>query len=227
MAPPKIIFEDESILVLDKPAGLVVTTEGVIKGETMENWLREYFEKAKKIERSGIVHRLDKGTSGLMVVAKDETSLINLKKQFKTRSTKKEYLALVSGDVVMKGQVDAPVGRYRGNFSRFRVMPEGKSALTLFEIIGKYRFENKIFSLVKVIIKTGRTHQIRVHFSYLQWPLVGDVLYGGKEVAGIDRPFLHAAYLGLTHPKTGDWMEWRIGLPSDLLNVLRKMDEII
>lgn len=225
MEKVEIVFEDEVILIINKPAGLVVTSEGVLRGKTLEDWLQQHYPN-NNLERRGIVHRLDKGTSGLMVVAKTKESLINLKKQFKDRLVGKEYLSLVSGDVSSSGQIDAPIKRSKRLFSRYRVDPEGKLAKTEFRVEKKYELDGKIYSLLRVILKTGRTHQIRVHFSYLQWPLVGDVTYGGRVIFGMDRPFLHSTKLGLIHPESGQWMEWENEMGADLIAVLKNLNEL-
>ena len=190
-----IVFEDKNMMVLVKSSGVVTTREGSDEN-TVEDWLMENFKWAVKLKRAGIVHRLDKGTSGLLLVAKTEDSLAYLKQQFKKRLIYKEYWALVEGDVSFEGEIRLPIGRSGYNFLRWAVSELGKRAWTTFELIEKIVIGGKKYSLVKIILKTGRTHQIRVHFSHLGWPLVGDKLYGGKTEL-TSRPFLHAKKIAL------------------------------
>ncbi len=227
----KIIYEDGGILVLDKPAGWITTREGKRTGSRyVEDWLE--VNHPNDLPRNGIVHRLDKGTSGLLVTAKNKEAWLELKKQFKERKVVKTYLALVEGKVTSRGSVKAPVGRIRvRGLGRFGVRVGGRSALTDFELLKEYFRERNclpplgkaiqpdapghirdLLRLVKVIIHSGRTHQIRVHLSYLGWPLVGDRLYGGKDW-GLGRPFLHAhklelGNLSLTSPLAKDLKEF-------------------
>lgn len=215
----KVIYEDSSILVIDKPAGLVTTWDKNLK--SVEEWLRK--DRQNGLEREGIVHRLDRGTSGILLVAKTEMALVELKRQFKNRETTKKYWALVGGEAV-GGKLEMPIGRSRYQFARFGVQTEGKMAITEFRVIKNIRMEEKIYSLMEVNLKTGRTHQIRVHFSYLGWPLLGDRLYGGKLVEGINRPFLHAVYLKIKHPKTEKTMEFNSELAVDLKKILQKYE---
>lgn len=188
-------FENKNILVLEKPSGIVVTNEGRDEKNSIENYLATKYNWAKKLDRSGIVHRLDKGTSGLLLVAKNEKSFEYLKKMFKNRQIYKEYEALVCGDVSFSGEIKAPlIKKNYGVWGKRQVGIGGKEAWTVFELIKKYEYTGKKYSLVKIVLKTGRTHQIRAHFSYLGWPLVGDKQYGG-ETGNLGRPFLHAKKL--------------------------------
>jgi 23S rRNA pseudouridine1911/1915/1917 synthase len=202
MEEVKIIYEDDNFMVLDKPAGMVTTNENSkLKIQTsklktqnleqlsLEDWVKN--NRENNLLRQGIVHRLDKGTSGIVIVAKTEESLIDLKRQFKERKVKKRYMAMVCGNLPFSGEVDMPIARSKYSFGRFRVDESGKRAQTIFRLVEKYMIEGKMYSLVDIDLKTGRTHQIRVHFSYLGWPLLGDKTYGGLMV-GLDRPFLHA-----------------------------------
>jgi len=191
----KVRFENKNILVIEKPAGVVVTNEGRDKKNSIENYIALKYTWAKKMDRSGIVHRLDKGTSGLLMVAKNERYFNFLKKMFKSRQIYKEYEALVCGDVSFVGEIKAPlVKKNYGVWGKRQVGIDGREAWTVFELIKKYSYGGKRYSLVKIILKTGRTHQIRAHFSYLGWPLVGDKQYGGETV-DLGRPFLHAKKL--------------------------------
>ena len=212
-----IVFEDKNMMVLEKSSGVVTTKEGSHKN-TVEDWLVKNFKWAVKLKRAGIVHRLDKGTSGLLLVAKTEDSLAYLKQQFKKRLIYKEYWALVEGEVSFEGEMILPIGRSRYNFLRWAVSELGKRAWTTFELIEKIMIARKKYSLVKIVLKTGRTHQIRVHFSYLGWPLVGDKLYGGK-IDLLTRPYLHAKRVGLVGID-GVNFEFETDLSDDLKLVL-------
>lgn len=213
----KVVYEDTDLIVIDKPGGLVVTNEGRISKElTLENWLKN--ERFNGLERSGIVHRLDKGTSGLMLVAKTKEALDYLKRQFKNREVKKKYMALICGDLPRDGGMKVPIGRSPFGFGKFGVDPDGKGAETRFKLISKYKKNNRVYSLVDINLMTGRTHQIRVHFSNLRWPLVGDVLYGGDKIQ-INRPFLHSYQISFVHPN-GKLVSFESDLPPDLKEVL-------
>ncbi|MDP4009440.1 MAG: RluA family pseudouridine synthase [Candidatus Shapirobacteria bacterium] len=215
----KIIYEDEDVLIIDKPAGIVVTSEGnTIKERTIQDWLTKNYNN--NLEREGIVHRLDKGTSGLLVIGKNQEALIKLKKQFKDRSIKKKYLAMICGDASIDGEINMPISRSKYGFGKFAVSSDGKPAVTKFCRINKYRIGGKLYSLVEIDLKTGRTHQIRVHFSNLRWPLLGDRLYGGDVITDLNRPFLHSAEITLIHPKTNQEMTFKSELPADLQQIL-------
>lgn len=231
---PEIIFEDEWLLVVMKPAGLVVNRADSVAEETLQDWIENNIRITKyearstteedKIfqQRSGIAHRLDKETSGVMVIGKTPESLANLMAQFKARETKKEYLALVHGRVEPKENIiNLPLGRSLFNRHKFRVDLWGKSALT------GYRVEQYFpdYSLVRLFPKTGRTHQIRVHMAHIGYPLVGDEVYCGRKRADKDRlwctrHFLHAAKLELTHPQTHQIVQFEAPLPHDLQEAL-------
>ena len=229
----KIVYEDKEMLVLNKPAGWVVTKEQTPPASGHLPWTGEANKKQKFIEdwvgenypnslpRKGIVHRLDKGTSGLLVVAKNQEALDFLKQQFKSRQVKKHYLALVSGDLSADGQVNMPIGRSRYGFGKFKVDEEGKVAVTEFKLIKKIKIEGRIYSLAEINLKTGRTHQIRVHMSYLGWPLLGDKTYGGPSTSsGLNRPFLHAYELTIKRPSDEELMTFRAELPTDLKKII-------
>lgn len=213
----KIIYEDEDLLLVDKPAGWVVTSEGVKVEQSLESWLVE--NRIIKLARCGIVHRLDKGSSGLVLVAKNRKVLDELMGQFKQRLVKKKYWVLVEGEVIQEGEINMPIKR--SVFSKFGVDPAGKMAITSFKLVKKYKIEGKIYSFLEVSLKTGRTHQIRVHFSYLGWPLAGDKTYGGKALPGLNRPFLHAYSLEFWHPVKKKKVNFTIELAKDLGDILK------
>lgn len=218
----KVVFENGNILVVNKRAGVVSTNEGR-KGEgSLEDWLSRN-RGDNGLPRQGIVHRLDKGTSGLMVVAKNSQAREKLMTQFKKRRVEKEYLALAGGDLPLEGEIRMPTGRSRYSFGRFAVREDGKKAETEFKTIKKYQYLGKVYSLVSIKIKSGRTHQIRVHLSYLGWPLVGDKLYGSKENMGLARPFLQAKKIAFEEPITGERLSFEVEPDKELAEVLEKL----
>lgn len=251
---PKIIFEDEQILVIEKPCGLVVNRARTVKGETLQDWLEKKvlilkgltlqragsdLKRNKEfINRTGLVHRLDKETSGLMVVAKTPEAMFNLQAQFKTRTVVKKYLALVHGRLKpLIGNIQAPIKRNPFNRFRFGVFSDGRPATTYYQVIDYYenpKEKNKskrYYSLVEVLPKTGRTHQIRVHFSHLHYPVVSDDLYAGRRTSRADRGwcrrlFLHAAYLEFNHPVNQKRLKFTSELPEDLKAALAKREKI-
>ncbi|MDD2483362.1 MAG: RluA family pseudouridine synthase [Candidatus Shapirobacteria bacterium] len=219
----KIVFEDKDLMIVEKPPLMTTTKEKKEEKGTLEDYLREI--RPNNLPRNGILHRLDKGTSGLIIVAKTEEAFLNLKKQFKERSLMKKYYCLVGGDSSFEGTIDMPIARSKYVFAKFGVNEDGKRALTNFNLIKKYRKDGKIYSLLDIDLKTGRTHQIRVHLSHLRWPLVGDRVYGGESVDGLKRPFLHAYKIIFKHPINGQKMEFKIDLPKDLSEILKKYEE--
>jgi 23S rRNA pseudouridine1911/1915/1917 synthase len=218
----KRVFENDNFLVLEKPAGMVTTKEGR-DIDTVEDYLRLVL--SNDLPRNGIIHRLDKGTSGLLLVAKNKDSFDNFKKQFKDREIKKKYYCLVCGEVVGSGDINLPIARSKYGFAKFGVSTEGKKALTEFKLIGRYVMNSKKYSLLEVNLKTGRTHQIRVHLSHLKWPLVGDKLYGG-ETNGLGRPFLHACYLEVIDPVSKERLYFKSDLADELKGHLKLYEEI-
>lgn len=244
MVIPKVVFEDSEILVLEKPANMVVTDAKTVKGKTVQEWVerklkipaQSYLSPSKLgdfYQRAGIVHRLDKETSGLLLVAKTPEAFLNLQKQFKERKVKKKYLALVHGKMGAKeGEIRVPVGRLHWDRKKFGVLPEGKEAESGYVVCSMwyrvYGGKEEYFSLLEVYPETGRTHQIRVHLKYFGYPIVADSFYVGKKRLREDRRwcprlFLHAAYLGFYHPETEEWVEFESKLPEDLKEALDKL----
>jgi 23S rRNA pseudouridine1911/1915/1917 synthase len=216
---PKIVFEDESIIVLEKPPGLVVHPAPSHKGETLVSWLGARAGGGPG-ERPGIVHRLDKDTSGLMVVARTEEAHAALSRQIKAREVVREYIALVEGRLDSRsGTIDAPLGRDRRRRTRRAVKGAGqRDAVTHFEVIEQLPDD----ALVRARLETGRTHQIRVHFAAIDHPVAGDPEYGHAGRHGLERQFLHAARLKLRHPLSGEELEFASGLPPELVAALER-----
>jgi len=215
----RIVHSDEEIVVVDKPAGLVVHPAGSHSGPTLVDALGELAGGGPK-ERTGIVHRLDKDTSGLMVVARSDEAHRELSRQIKAREVRREYLTLVSWALESRsGTIDAPLGRDRRRRTRRAVRGAGeREARTHFEVIERLPAD----TLVRARLETGRTHQIRVHFAAIGHPVVGDPEYGGAGRHGSERQFLHAARLELTHPGTGERLAFESPLPPDLEDVLAR-----
>lgn len=233
--PLNIIFEDESLLVVNKPAGLVVHPAAGIHSGTLANALAFHFQQLSTRAgelRPGIVHRLDKGTSGLMVVAKNEATHESLADQFRAREVYKSYVALVHGVVKQEsGRIEQPIARDPRTRIRMAVVPAGRGALSLYKV----RRSFKSFTLLDVELKTGRTHQIRVHLSWLKHPVVGDEVYGGGRdktvqdvrlraaIRKLQRQFLHAERLGFRHPVSGESLQFVAPLPVELENLLAEL----
>ncbi len=269
----EIVYQDDALLILNKPAGVVVNRAQTVVGETVQDWLETQMKilaypdfsqwqhflpsdfsdefgtpEAIFAERSGIAHRLDKDTSGILVCAKNPGALMHLLTQFKQRQTTKSYTCLSHGRFTsLQGVVDAPLGRRSGNRFLFGIVADGKPALTEYVVRQEFfgvtseaarqlpsRIETLYaagFSLVTCFPKTGRTHQIRVHMAHLQHPLVGDRLYAGKKRVKIDpmwcpRQFLHAASIELQHPVSGERITFEAPLTTDLQQVLGQLTPI-
>jgi 23S rRNA pseudouridine1911/1915/1917 synthase len=231
--PLPIIYEDDHLLVINKPAGLVVHPAAGNYSGTMLNALLHHVPQLENLPRAGIVHRLDKETSGLLVVAKDLSTHKELVMQLQAREFEREYQAIVVGVMTAGGTVEAPLGRHPVQRKRMAVVERGKPAITHYRVMERFRAH----SLIRVTLDTGRTHQIRVHMAYVHFPLVGDPVYGGRlklprgaspalteALQHFRRQALHAARLGIIHPQTGEHMEWQAPLPDDmqtLLDILR------
>lgn len=230
---PKILFEDDVLLIIDKPSGMVVDRNGTGNVETVQDWVEEYqklkIKYQKDIEfgmRSGVVHRLDKETSGVLIIAKTPEAFRELQRQFKNREVEKTYIALVHGRVEpAKGIISAPLGRLPWNRERFGVLPGGRDAETAYKVVRSMEYvvrgKKEEFSLVEFYPKTGRTHQIRVHAKSIGHPIVGDTFYAGRKTSRNDRKwyprlFLHASKITFTHPVNSKRVTVEAPLPSDL-----------
>lgn len=219
--PLAVVFEDEALMVVDKPAGLVVHPGSGNWSGTLLNALLQHAPQLAGVPRAGIVHRLDKDTSGLLVVAKTLSAQTALVRQLQARTVRREYLALAQGRVIRAGRVEAPIGRHPAQRTKMAVVPQGKPALTEYEIAGRYA----TCTLLRCKLHTGRTHQIRVHLASIGHPLVGDPIYGRRSTAlGFHRQALHAAELGLLHPVSGVAMHWHSPLPADFAALLANLD---
>ena len=228
-----IIYEDDEILVINKPAGLVVHPGSGNWQGTLLNALLHHAPQLAGVPRAGIVHRLDKDTSGLLVVAKTLTAQTHLVRQLQERSVKREYLALVYGELRNNGLVDEPIGRHPSNRIKMAVTETGKPAVTHYRVEKSYPG----CTLLRCTLETGRTHQIRVHLSHLKHPLVGDVVYlkGPQKCApelrelltGFPRQALHATRLALDHPASGVRMEWHVPLPEDMRQLLKQIERAL
>lgn len=236
--PLDIVYEDDELLVINKPVGLVVhPAAGNYTGTLLNGLLHHNCEQAH-LARAGIVHRLDKDTSGLMVVAKTELAQNRLVQQLQARTVSRQYRAIVQGDVNREGIVDQPIGRHPTHRTKMAVTAKGKDARTHYSPLSRFGD----FTLLNLKLETGRTHQIRVHMAHLGYPLVGDQTYGGKLPAKLVRSYpmlqslvefprqaLHAWRLGLEHPATGEACAWEVELPEDmrvLVNVLKEISDV-
>jgi len=220
--PLKVVYEDKDVVVVDKPAGLLVHPAAGQHTGTLVNAILARCPDLGEINgsiRPGIVHRLDKDTSGLMMVAKNEAAQRSLSRQIKQRSIKKGYLALVLGHLTPEqGAIDAPIGRHPKDRKRMAVVSGGREARTEYKVIR--HFDD--YTLVEAMPETGRTHQIRVHFAAIGHPIFGDHVYG-KRSPLLGRQFLHAHRLGFKLPSSGKFVEFRAGLPPDLEEVLKRV----
>ncbi|KZN12307.1 23S rRNA pseudouridine(1911/1915/1917) synthase RluD [Marinomonas sp. TW1] len=225
-----IVYEDEDIMIINKPAGLVVHPAVGNRDGTLMNAILHHAPETAHVPRAGIVHRLDKETTGLMVVAKTLVAQTDLVAQLQERSMGREYEAISIGEMTGGGIVDEPIGRHPHNRQKQAVEPvNGKDAVTHYRLVNRYKNHTHI----RLKLETGRTHQIRVHMAHIQYPLVGDPQYGGRlkmpkacspelqeALRNFRRQALHAKKLELAHPTTGEWMEWEIDLPDDMQHLL-------
>jgi len=239
--PLNIVYEDDALMVIDKPAGMVVHPGHGNYSGTLVNALAHHLDDLpmNSDNRPGLVHRIDKDTTGLLVIAKTQTAMTHLARQFFEKTTEREYIALVWGNVEEdQGSVEGAIGRNPKNRLQMQVFPEGeqgKEAKTNYEVLERFRY----VTLVSCRLETGRTHQIRVHMKYLGHPLFNDARYGGDRIlkgttftkyrqfvenafAILPRQALHAHTLGFTHPETGEWMAFRADLPEDMAACIEK-----
>lgn len=231
--PLDIRYSDDHILVLNKPAGLVVHPGAGNPAGTLMNALLHHDPRAAGLPRAGIVHRLDKETTGLMVVARDEAVRLDLIAQLAARTMRREYLALLHGDLISGRTIDEPIGRHPRNRRMMTVRPDGKSAVTQIRVLRRFG----PMTLVRCTLQSGRTHQIRVHASCAGFPVVGDPLYGGTGkvpagvssalrslVEGFRRQALHAETLALKHPATGETLSWSVDPPEDFVALQQALE---
>lgn len=217
-----IVYEDEYLMVINKDSGVVVHPGNGNWDNTLVNGLMYYQKALSKGEdfRPGIVHRLDKDTSGLMIVAKNDLAHEKLADDFKNKRIYREYTALLDGVFPQeKAKIDAPIGRSKEYFDKMEVRSDGKKAITNLEVIKKY----KEYTLVKLVLETGRTHQIRVHLSYIGYPLVNDPVYNKKKCTQFGQ-FLHSSKLKFTHPVTGELLEFNSELPKEFREFIETIE---
>ena len=229
-----VVWQDADLIVIDKPAGMVVHPAAGNPDGTLQNALLHHDPSLAALPRAGIVHRLDKDTTGLMVVARSPGAHKSLVGQLQARSVKREYQAVLQGVLTGGGTVDAPIGRHPVDRKRMAVAPPGmgKEAISHYRVLDRFRAH----SHVRVNLETGRTHQIRVHMAHIRHPLVGDPVYGGRprlppacadELArllrGFGRQALHAARLSLIHPRSGEIMQWASELPDDMQTLIARL----
>lgn len=229
-----IVYEDESMIVVNKPAGLVVHPAAGNWAGTLQNALLHYDPNLEGLPRAGLVHRIDKETSGLLMVARNLTAHKNLVDQLQARAFQREYLTVVRGFITAGGTIDEPLARHPTDRKRYAVKAGGKEAIT------HYRVEKRFakHTLLRVKLETGRTHQIRVHLSHRHHPIVGDQVYGGRYKAianaselltetlrGFRRQALHAAKLGVVHPLSGEEISWQCDLPADMANLVKVLQQ--
>ncbi len=237
--PLDIIFEDEAILVINKPVGMVVHPAPGHSGGTLCNALLHHVANAENLPRAGVVHRLDKDTSGIMVVAKTLSAHCYLVEKLQAREIAREYIALVQGEVTAGGTVDAAIGRHKVDRKRMAVRGDldsgAKHAVTHYRIRQRYH----AYTLLDVKLETGRTHQIRVHMAHIHFPIVGDPVYGGRvriprqcsdsvreAIQQFKRQALHAYQLTLSHPVTKEQMQWQAPLADDIQQLLTKLETL-
>ncbi|MTI15229.1 23S rRNA pseudouridine(1911/1915/1917) synthase RluD [Sansalvadorimonas verongulae] len=232
--PLDVVYEDDDIIVINKPRNLVVHPAAGNWSGTLLNGLLFRNPELASVPRAGIVHRLDKDTTGLMVVAKTLQAQTDLVEQLQQRTVSREYEAVVFGVMSAGGLVDEPIGRHPTNRLKMSVVVGGKHSVTHYRVLERYRGHTH----VRLQLETGRTHQIRVHMSHLRYPLVGDSLYAGPPrfpkgattelvtaLKDFDRQALHARRLGLVHPVSGEYMEWESELPEDFLTLLDVLEQ--
>ena len=231
--PLDIVFKDRALLVINKPPGMVVHPGAGNSGQTLQNALLAFDPKLAVVPRAGIVHRLDKDTSGLLVVARTPEVHTALVAAIAEREVERHYIALCTGVMTAGGTVDEPIGRHRSQRTRMAIRSDGRPAVTHYRVLKRFRSH----TMVRAELETGRTHQIRVHLAHIGYPLVGDPAYGGRRrvpagatadlvtaLAGFKRQALHAARLKLEHPVTGREVEWEVPLPVDMARLAETME---
>jgi len=227
-----IVYEDDSLIVLNKPPGLVVHPGAGNRDGTLVNALLHYAPELSNVPRGGLVHRLDKDTSGLLAVARTLSAHKRLVEQLQARAVRREYSAIVVGVMTAGGSIDAPIGRHPVERTRMAVVSGGREAISRYRVLERFRHH----SYIKVNLETGRTHQIRVHMAHLHHPLVGDAVYGGRlrlpaacgtalqeTLRRFKRQALHAGGLGLVHPVSGEALHWEAPLPEDMHHLLEAL----
>ncbi len=235
-----ILFEDDAMLAVNKPPGIVVNNAESVKGETIQDWAQAHLsldasgrteENKDFYDRAGIVHRIDKETSGILLIAKTIPAFIELQRQFKERIIKKTYMAIAHGSLVPdEGEIRAPVGRLPWNKEHFGIVPGGKESVTKYHVIKHFEMthakKKEQFSLVELFPETGRTHQIRVHLKYINHPIIADYLYAGRKTSRDDRLWaprvmLHAYKLVCIHPVTGNELAIEAPIPDDMKSIIQ------
>jgi 23S rRNA pseudouridine1911/1915/1917 synthase len=232
--PLELVYEDADLLVINKPAGLVVHPAAGNPAGTLLNALLYYDSSLAGVPRAGIVHRLDKNTSGLMVVARNLTAHKRLVEALQARTVKREYLTVVYSVLTAGGRIEAPIGRHPVDRKRMAVVASGREAVTHYRVEERFRAH----TLVRVQLETGRTHQIRVHMAHKHFPVLGDPVYGGRlrlpkggdaefreVLSGFRRQALHATQLGLVHPVSGAAMNWQADVPDDMARLIAVLRE--
>ncbi len=230
--PLSLLHADSDLVVIDKPAGLVVHPAAGNPDGTLQNALLYFDERLAALPRSGIVHRLDKDTSGVMVVARSLRAHASLVEQLQARTMKRQYRAVARGDVSGDGSVDAAIGRHPVDRKRMAVVPGGRPAVTHYRVLRRFGAATEL----EVSLETGRTHQIRVHMTHIGYPLVGDPVYGRRRVNAAEpaadllqsfpRQALHARRLRLVHPGSGEVVQFEAPLPADLAGLLAALEEV-
>jgi 23S rRNA pseudouridine1911/1915/1917 synthase len=230
--PLELLYEDEDVLVVNKPAGVVVHPGAGNRENTLVNALLHHAPELAQLPRAGVIHRLDKDTSGVLVVTRRLSAHTYLTEQLQAHQFAREYQTIVTGVLVSGGTIEAPIGRHPTHRIKMAVVKGGRPAITHYRIIQRYRN----YTHLRVQLETGRTHQIRVHFAHQHHPILGDPVYRGrlqippashpefiKTLQNFQRQALHAEKLGFLHPRTGEWMEWVAPLPEDMQNLLASL----
>lgn len=232
--PLQIVFEDESMIIVNKPAGLVVHPGAGNPQHTLMNALLNHDQQLQHVSRAGIVHRLDKETTGLLIIARTPESHTYLVTQLQQKQIQRQYVALVSGTMISGGTIDQAIGRDPQNRIKMAILKNGRDARTHYRIIRKYRYHTQL----RVQLETGRTHQIRVHMAGLNYPIVGDPLYGrkrqlakglpenfAKTIKDFPRQALHASALSLIHPKNKTMLRWEAPIPEDMARLIAECEK--